>query len=398
MFTMSLINSDFLNSYFFILSSGLHLSQTAYKYQGIHSQPYTLYTKIDPTKIIRRSNSSKMGIFCAVIVCLAIIGIAEPKSQITNEEETGIHKLYTDLEKRFAALELKLANVERESDKSADFLLQNDTNLEERVQALEFQMENVHEDMTVIEGEISVINSEQDLQDTQLQIVEEDVQSATAVTDDLQLSVVSIEENVQTIEVNIEGITGNINELKNITDDLQTSVVSLEETDASLVSRLSELEVDGTFAFHAALGEYTSIPLGSIVVFPIVNVNLGNGYNGETGNYVTPVGGAGLYFFYVHFQVDRGEYTLMDVRLNGVILCQMAENDGQANGVPGGSCGATMILEEGNENIKYSILSAVWLTCVSGLNLKHCVNSPFSCLKFLLHRNFDLVLVMFLLL
>ena len=207
---------------------------------------------------------------------------------------------------------------------------------------------------------------------------------------------VSLQENVQTIEVNIEGITGTVNELTNVTDDLQTSVVSLEETDDSLVSRLSELEVDGTFAFHAALGENSSIPLGSIVVFPIVN--LGNGYKRETGNYVTPVGGAGLYFFCVHFEVDRGEYTLMDVRLNGVIFCQMAENDGQANGVPGGSCGATMILEEGNENIKYSILSAVWLTCVSGLNLKHCVNSSFSCLKFLLHRNFDLVLVMFLLL
>ena len=45
---------------------------------------------------------------------------------------------------------------------------QNETNLEERVQALEFQMENVHEDITVIEGEITVINSEQDLQDTQI--------------------------------------------------------------------------------------------------------------------------------------------------------------------------------------------------------------------------------------
>ena len=57
------------------------------------------------------------------------------------------------------------------------YLMQNDTSLEERVQALEFQMENVHEDMTVIEGEISVINTEQDLQDTQLQIIEEDVQN-----------------------------------------------------------------------------------------------------------------------------------------------------------------------------------------------------------------------------
>ena len=124
-----------------------------------------------------------MGIFCVVVACLAIVGIAEPKSQIPNEEDTGIHKLDTDFEKRFAALELKLANVAKQCDKSADFL--NNTDLEERVQALEFQMENVHEDLTVIEGEISVINSEQDLQDTQLQIIEEDVQSVTSVTDDI---------------------------------------------------------------------------------------------------------------------------------------------------------------------------------------------------------------------
>ena len=66
------------------------------------------------------------------------------------------HKLYLNLEKRFAALELKLEHGE--GGKSPESLLQNDTNLEERVKALEFQMENVHEDMTVIEGEISAIN------------------------------------------------------------------------------------------------------------------------------------------------------------------------------------------------------------------------------------------------
>ena len=84
-----------------------------------------------------------------------------------------------------------------------------------------------------------------------------------------------------------------------------------------------------------------------MVVFPIVNVNLGNGYNAETGDFVTPVGGAGLCFFYIHFQVDQGEKTQMDIRVNGERLVQMAESDGNVNGWPGGSCGVATVLEEG---------------------------------------------------
>ena len=182
------------------------------------------------------------------------------------------------MEKRFAALELKLANG-REGGKSAISLLQNDTNLEERVQDLKFQMENVHEDMTVIEGEIYVINSEQDLQDTQLQIIEEDIQAVTAVTDDLQGSVTSLQETDVGLMEDITGLT---------------------ETDGILDSRLSQLELDGTVTFHVTLGTYSSIAEDSVVVFGNVNVNLGGGYNSETGQFTTPSGGAGLFYFYVH--------------------------------------------------------------------------------------------------
>ena len=75
-----------------------------------------------------------MRVICVVVSCLAIGCIAEQKSQINDEEESDIRQLYADLEKRFAALELKLANVEKEDEKSADSVLLNDTNLEELVQ------------------------------------------------------------------------------------------------------------------------------------------------------------------------------------------------------------------------------------------------------------------------
>ena len=152
------------------------------------------------------------------------------------------------LRDRVLALELKLAK--------ADSQLQNDTNLEERVEALEFQMEN--EDITLIEGEISVINSEQNLHHTQIQQIENDINE---------------------VQGGLEVITGTVTELTAVTDDLQASVVSLQETDAGLTediaqlteaegtldSRLSQLEVDGVVAFHAALGTYC-IPTAYLTV------------------------------------------------------------------------------------------------------------------------------------
>ena len=293
-----------------------------------------------------------MQLFCSIVVALSCIGIAEPNKEIGNEEVTDFQKLCTNLEKRIIALEMaktaladdtkleeRVRALERQRLAPSSSLLQNDTNLEERVQALEFQMENVHEDMTVIEGEISVINSEQDLQDTQLQIIEEDVQG---------------------IGTDVESITGTVNELTATIDDLQATVVSLQETDAELMeditqlteadssldSRLSELEVDNTFAFHVVLGNYTTIPGESVIIYPIVNVNLGNGYNADTGDFTVPPGADGLYFFYAHFQLDVGKSAQIDIRHNGARLCTMAEDESIGGDFPGSSCAATVLLQQ----------------------------------------------------
>ena len=73
--------------------------------------------------------------------------------------------------------------------------------------------------------------------------------------------------SIQQIENDIVEIQGGL-ELTAVTDDLQVSVVSLQETDAGLMEdigqptevdrtldfRLSQLEVDGAVAFQTALG------------------------------------------------------------------------------------------------------------------------------------------------
>ena len=110
--------------------------------------------------------------------------------------------------------------IESKSEASADSLLQNDTNLEERVKALEFQMENVHEDIIVIGSEITVINSEQDFQDTQIQQIENDIVE---------------------IQSGLEVIMGTVTELTAVTDDLQVSVVSFQETDAEVMEDVTQL-------------------------------------------------------------------------------------------------------------------------------------------------------------
>ena len=280
-----------------------------------------------------------MGIFCTLPICIAIATIVEPKSQISNGEERDVHKLLVSLEKRVLALEQTPKKTE--NDKSVVASMLNDTNLEERVQALEFQMENVHEDITVIDGEFSVINSEQDLQDTQIQQIENDINN---------------------IQGGLDVITGTITELTTVTDDLQTSVVSLQETDAGLMedvaqltevdgtldSRLSRLEVDGAVAFHAALITYSTIPEDSIVVFNNVNVNLGGGYNTETGQFTTPSGGAGLYYFYVHVLVGLDKFAWVNIRHNGVTVAMMNEDENNGGDNPAASCGAVIMIQEGN--------------------------------------------------
>ena len=147
-----------------------------------------------------------MWVFGSVVVCVAIVSMAEA---INEEEERNIRQLHT---KR------QLAKADSENQASVASLLLSYMNLEERVQALELQMQNVHEDITVIEGEISETNSEQDLQDTQIQQIEKDINE---------------------IQGGLGVIGGTVTELTAVTDDLQTSVVSLQETDAGLTEDIT---------------------------------------------------------------------------------------------------------------------------------------------------------------
>ena len=110
--------------------------------------------------------------------------------------------------------------------------------------------------------------------------------------------------------------------------------------------RIQVLEQEETIAFHAYLGTYTSIPKYTVVIFPNIQENLGNGYDGTTGQFTVPPGGSGVYYFYVHFlSAPGGEYVSMHIRDNGDPK-YIAFTSG-STGYSKCSCGAVIVLQEG---------------------------------------------------
>ena len=247
----------------------------------------------------------------------------------------------------------------------------------------------IESQIIIIQADISVINSEQNIQDAQLLEIENNVENIEVdvarigelqaslgdlnetvgeLSDDLQESVTTLQETdlgfseeLSKLNTSVTVVTEDVEGLTAVTDDLLVSVVLLQETDAGFMEdigqliesdsnldpRVCQLEVERTFGFHAVLGDYTAIPKGSVVVFPMVNINLGNGYNAETGDFLTVVGGVGLTSSIFISRYRKGERTQMDIRVNIQRLVQMAEDDGSANGWHGSSCGAAALLEEG---------------------------------------------------
>ena len=217
----------------------------------------------------------------------------------------------------------------------------NTSDLEDRVTVLEVQMATVLDDVVSIQGDQSVQNYRLDEAETNIQSIQGDL--------------ATVEESVTTLFANDENIQSSIAQLEQVDEELTSNIDQLtsalgESNDeiASLDSRMAKQEVDGAIAFHAYLGVYSSITPGSTVVFPYVNVNLGNGYSGSTGKFTVPSGGAGLYYLYVHVMYDWGDWVYIGIRKNGSVLCY-ATNDDLTDALDhdGSSCGAVSVLEEG---------------------------------------------------
>ena len=167
----------------------------------------------------------------------------------------------------------------------------------------------------------------------------------------LSLSILNLEESVTSLEQIDE-------ELGTAVDELDSRVTELESLNGTndnvadaltdLYVRLSKLEVNGSVAFHGAFSATNpDIPAGSVLVYDVINLNLGGGYNAETGQFIVPSSGAGLYYTYVHFEGDIGETSDMYLRHNGTHLCRAYLDENLGGDFPGSSCGFVAVLEEG---------------------------------------------------
>ena len=215
----------------------------------------------------------------------------------------------------------------------------NDTELEERVSVLEFQMSNVQTDIVTINSDVTMVRDDLTTLDSEVDDLEEDVEAQLTLLESdiffIQSDQITQDERLQELEDNMESVAGTLLDLNNAISSLETAyqelnsslaevseiVDDLGELVTDLDMRLNRLELNGTFAFHAVLDSYVSIPETTIVVFPLVNVNLGNGYNSATGVFTVPPGGDGVYYFHAHYLVQAGEAAGFGINRNEDILC-----------------------------------------------------------------------------
>ena len=74
-------------------------------------------------------------------------------------------------------------------------------------------------------------------------------------------------------------------------------------------------------------------------------------YDNETGEFTVLSGGAGLYYFFVHFLCDLDEQARLDLRKNGDVVCRAyarIRDESAVNEAHTGSCGAVVALHEGS--------------------------------------------------
>ena len=219
----------------------------------------------------------------------------------------------------------------------------NETELEERVTVLEFQMTNVQADIATINSDVSVVTDDLTTLESEVDDLEEDVEAQLTLLESdiffIQSDQITQDERLQQLEENMESVAGTLLDMNDAILSLETAyqelnasltevseiVDDLGEFVSGLDMRLNRLELNGTFAFHAVLETYESIPANTIVPFTLVKTNLGNGYNSATGVFTVPPGGGGMYYFYMHYLYQTGEYAGFGINRNDETICFVEE-------------------------------------------------------------------------
>ena len=235
----------------------------------------------------------------------------------------------------------------------------NDKNLEERIHALESKMANaelVDTEVATLEdalkdygiSQLKAFVTQLDVRMMTLESQKGSNKNVTGELNELNQRVDALEEDVTDLHITVSNLDKSATGLEETIEGLNVAINDLE-------SRVSDLEAsengNGTSEPTIAFSAYdvmTPIEVENTVVFPELDVNLGNGYNNQTGEFTVPPEGAGVYFLFFHTLVEEGELGNFYIARNGDPLCS-AYGDHNAFGSdwPATSCGAVYILNEG---------------------------------------------------
>ena len=199
------------------------------------------------------------------------------------------------------------------------------------------------------------INTDQLEQDERLLDVENEVDGIkldVATLDDvvnelnssnthLNASIFVLNEEIEDLDLTLMKMEEALTELNEITEALNFTVFELD-------SRTTDLETNNIqIAFHAD-DRISPIPVESVVIFPNVIANLGNGYDNETENFIVPPGGAGVYYFYFHTVLEFGDVGLFMVRSTRWHVCAaLGDHEVVGTDSPPATCGGGVVLNEG---------------------------------------------------
>ncbi|XP_060554038.1 C1q-related factor-like [Ruditapes philippinarum] len=115
----------------------------------------------------------------------------------------------------------------------------------------------------------------------------------------------------------------NSNTIKTTQEKLSEKMEALQNKTSEVIdTKLKELQilkdkiVTPTVAFKARLNGHTAVPVGQVIVFPVVLFNEGEGYNSQTGKFTAAINGT--YLFTIALCVLGSKYLYADIMVDGV--------------------------------------------------------------------------------
>ena len=222
-------------------------------------------------------------------------------------------------------------------------------------------------------NEVVISNTQLNASVTQLDSRVTTLESQNGTNDNLTDELNELNQRVDVLDDDITDVENTLSNLDETITGLEETTEGLNMALNDLDSRVSALEASRrnesiAFSVHDVI---MPIAEDSTVVFPEVTLNLGNGYNNETGEFTVPTGGAGVYFLYFYTLISIGEFAGFAVTHNAESLCiAFGDHASVSSDWPAASCGAVSILNEGEHFVWIVLLLVnIFMTFVKRIAL-----------------------------